>query len=1256
MTSRLRKLVVQHFFLLIALLSLGTAVLLDKGYMLVHSGQPFVGFDIEEVQQNYAFKEGMLLRAMRQTETLSASANEKNFFEQIDHNELTDNGLFLLAYRNDSLCYWSDSSVPVSHSFSKSKLHKRIVNLSNGFYTIYTKEYENYTIVGLILIRHQYGKKNKFLKEEFQKDFPLDDYIIVSELELTEDTRVLDFKDEYLFTLVAGSIKHSAKPFYFASISAYFLVYIFLIIYLNSIINRLHAYKPTNLWLFPFIVIWLLIRWWMIAEKDPSALYLLSLFDPTVYSQSYWAPSLGDLLINNILYFYIAFKFHKFTNTDVLLVYLKGKEKKTKYFSYLQPLAVFFILGFFWFFSFRIAELLEGLVLHSSISFEVYQILEVSENTVLGYLIAGIGLATLLVLMDKFARILISLMPWWGNVIVLLVSAVLVAFFVGAWSAPEIIQVALLTVLLAILVFSQHWHNKYPFYVYTLVIFISSIFTVAVVSQAMHQKDKEMRLSMARDMIEEHDVIAEVLLGNIEKKLQNDQFAKEYMFGSPYGTYKDPKNLYTHIKKKHFGGYLSKYEFSLNTCSPHDTLLQSAAGDEQHCYEKYLNLIDLYGSPLSPSNFYYLDKQNGKMNYLGWIRYPSPVVGGHEVSLFIELTSQTQTQQLGYPELLLDGDILSRPNHNSYHYAKYKNRRLISKQGDYPYKLNLEYATQDTVPVFVEANGFSHLVYHTNKETGLVLSKKQTTWLDFVVFFAYIFASYYILLLLTLLLTRIRTHLSQPKLFFKSRIQVSMIGMLSMSLLLIGGGTVYLNLNQFERQHFNTIREKMQSVVNELENHLGTEPEVNSNWHTGKFMNLNELLSQLANVFYSDINMYDLEGNLLATSRSEVFDTGLQGTKIHPTVYQELIMNEKANFFHTEKIGNLEFLSAYAAFRNHENRELVYINIPYFSRQSEQKRELSTLVVALINIYVILILFAIFITVLISNKITEPLKLIQHSFAEMELGKRNTIVYSSDDEIGNLVKQYNNKVKELAESAEKLAANERDGAWREMAKQVAHEIKNPLTPMQLSLQLMLRSWRDEDPRFGNRIEKTASTLIEQINRLSNIATEFSNFAKMPEPKNKPFNLVNEVEKITQLFQSEDVVLNVELNDYEELWVFADEEQFARALTNLIKNGIQAIPKDKDGIIEVELFNDQEYVRIKVQDNGSGIPEDIKPKLFQPNFTTKSSGTGVGLYIVQSIIKAANGSIWFETEVDRGTEFFVKIPLTDARPTDQGLEV
>jgi len=236
-------------------------------------------------------------------------------------------------------------------------------------------------------------------------------------------------------------------------------------------------------------------------------------------------------------------------------------------------------------------------------------------------------------------------------------------------------------------------------------------------------------------------------------------------------------------------------------------------------------------------------------------------------------------------------------------------------------------------------------------------------------------------------------------------------------------------------------------------------------------------------------------------------------------------------------------------------------------------------------------------------------------------------------------------VDELSVSAEKLARSERESAWREMAKQIAHEIKNPLTPMKLSVQHLQRSFEKDPENQKANIQRITRTLIEQIDHLSTIATEFSNFAKMPRANNKEVNLEVKIRKITELFlNTEQIRIDTSFELQSPAIVFADPEQLSRVFINLLKNGIQSIPEDRECKIGIRLETDQETARVKVDDNGRGIPDELGDKLFQPNFTTKSSGMGMGLAIVKSIIENAGGSIIYETELGKGTTFIVELPL------------
>jgi nitrogen fixation/metabolism regulation signal transduction histidine kinase len=411
------------------------------------------------------------------------------------------------------------------------------------------------------------------------------------------------------------------------------------------------------------------------------------------------------------------------------------------------------------------------------------------------------------------------------------------------------------------------------------------------------------------------------------------------------------------------------------------------------------------------------------------------------------------------------------------------------------------------------------------------------------------------------------------------------------------------------------------------------------------YNNLNDLLINTSNIFYIDINLYDPEGNLIATSRPEIFDKGLIGKKMNARAYAALTNDAKAEVVHNENIGNLNYISAYVPFKNKDNKLLAYLNLPYFTRQEELSREVSTMVVAAVNIYVLLLLITFLIAVFISRKITLPLRYIQLKFSEIKLGQQyEKIKYSTNDEIGGLVNEYNRMVSELEKSVELLAKSERETAWREMAKQIAHEINNPLTPMKLSVQHLQRAWTDKNERFEEYLDRISKTLIDEIDNLSAIASEFSNFAKMPNAVNQPLDLITKINNVVSLFSNDNATFKVNLNNNNEIPIFADKEQISRVFINLFKNAIQSVDKNIVPVIEITVINKNSKVEIRVRDNGKGIPVEMRDKLFRPNFTTKTSGMGLGLAIVKNIVESAGGTITYETEENKGTTFIINLPV------------
>jgi two-component system, NtrC family, nitrogen regulation sensor histidine kinase NtrY len=300
---------------------------------------------------------------------------------------------------------------------------------------------------------------------------------------------------------------------------------------------------------------------------------------------------------------------------------------------------------------------------------------------------------------------------------------------------------------------------------------------------------------------------------------------------------------------------------------------------------------------------------------------------------------------------------------------------------------------------------------------------------------------------------------------------------------------------------------------------------------------------------------------------------------------------------------------------------------------------------ALLNVYVFLLLFASLLAIAVGNSVSKPLQALVEKLKTFRLGKNNpSIQWENKDELGLLIHQYNELVQKLDESAQLLAQTEREVAWREMAKQVAHEIKNPLTPMKLSIQYLQLSVHKEGEELKELIQKTAITLVEQIENLSQIASEFSNFAKLPQAENEVLVLNDLVTSVHELFRkSGDIRFNLYVS-LEEVKVFADKSHLLRVFNNLLKNAIQSIPGDRKGEISIKLSKEDQLAVVKIKDNGQGIPAEMHAKVFYPNFTTKTSGTGLGLPICKSILESFGGKIYFDTQLNQGTTFTIELPL------------
>ncbi|MBF2707304.1 sensor histidine kinase [Flavobacterium soyangense] len=402
-------------------------------------------------------------------------------------------------------------------------------------------------------------------------------------------------------------------------------------------------------------------------------------------------------------------------------------------------------------------------------------------------------------------------------------------------------------------------------------------------------------------------------------------------------------------------------------------------------------------------------------------------------------------------------------------------------------------------------------------------------------------------------------------------------------------------------------------------------------------------IHELSDIHNLEINIYSLDGKLLKSSKSN-FSIDPVAPPIPKYIIKLVQSSIEKRYVDIKNIDGQKKRSSYSLIKDDKFKPLGILNLPYVEDDSYYQTELQNFLIRLAQVYSFMLLVAFAVAYFLSSYITKSLKTISDKLSETSLNQKNEkiVLEASSKEINLLINAYNAMVDELEKSALKLAQSEREEAWQEMAKQVAHEIKNPLTPMRLTVQSFQRKFEPNDPNLKQKINDYSETLIQQIDTMSSVASAFSNFASMPAQQNETLNVVDVVELTMDIFNEEYIVFKAE---EEEIISKIDRTQLIRIITNLVKNAIQSIPENQENkSILVTIKKENDNVLITVADNGIGIAAEDFHRIFEPKFTTKSSGMGLGLGIIKNIIENYKGTITFESQKGKGTTFIVSLPI------------
>ncbi len=773
-----------------------------------------------------------------------------------------------------------------------------------------------------------------------------------------------------------------------------------------------------------------------------------------------------------------------------------------------------------------------------------------------------------------------------------------------------------------------------PKFIYVFLL-VAACYTLMGVSLYGRQKEILRYQVWIQKMAVERDLDLEIQIRRVEKMIAMDPILS-IMIQMEQNT----DVILERIQENYFSDFLQRYQIQVTVCAPGDVLMVDGVPNPVPCYNFFHSELLRYGSPLSEdSQFYHRTNSLGNISYLGVFTYYNY---GGSLDLYIEIDARYVKDALGYPSLLSDKSQLDKFKlPYNYSYAKYVDNKLTSSSGQYTYTSILSIPLEEGFSSRTD-NGQLHYFYQSGNR-AVVISRPTRSPFPYLVAFSYIFLFYGALFSLYLgTFRRKQFRMNLPKHSFRRKITWLLVGSLVVALIFMATGSLGFGLSLYERSNERQMEDQMQTAKAFLEEYIRKAD--HSNDPVSNMVELLSTLNRLSTNVQIQVHLYDPEGRLMRSSQPEIFEQHLMSTRMDGLAFSTLKQRETPQYTHKEHIGTLQYYAMYAPLYNTRGELAAYINVPYLSGQTDVTKETTTIAAAVINLYLILLLVAIILSFTVSNQLTRPLAELSENMSRLDVTqKAEPINYSGDNELGTLVKAYNKMVEDLDESTRALAQSEREQAWREMARQIAHEIKNPLTPMRLSIQHLVRLKNEGSPKWTQRFDSVADSLLEQIDILAEAASEFSNFSRfyMEDPTEVELNAL--IKEHIVLFNTSDHI-HIHFNSsVKEAVVMGRRSQLARLLVNLLSNAVQALEDLYIGVITITLTLDGDYYLLQIADNGPGVAPENRDKLFKPNFTTKSSGTGLGLTICRGILEQSQGEIYYTPSEWGGACFNVRIP-------------
>lgn len=1216
----------------------------------IYINRSSVAIEVHKAEKYISERQEDFTQLVSDTALINRLMKGKESTDEFDRIAKKDYCFFLYhvnEFKGASMRFWSSQQIIPTDEILGNSDGEYFRLLSNGYYYVIRKTLldGNTLAFALIPVQSKFFIETDYLPEEFMFSKTAGNRVLIAKGET--DFPVKSRSGKTLFSLekkAAGAVAYNDKLTIILRFCGLLYLFLFLHLLSESTANKKGAWTGIGLLAFSL----LLLR--VTTYFFPSLLNLrqFELFNPALYGSNIVQRSLGDLLINAMLFCWIViFAWSKLHNRERL------NENFSQVLKWITGIISLLLLIFS---TFILASVIRSMVADSKVSFDVTNFFSLNFSTVIGFVVLACLSLSYYYFSQLLFRLIFPLFEGRKYIIYFAIGFVGLLYLTTRSGHPEVLFY--IPVLIWLLVYTWLINRKGVIFNRIRVniasilswIFVFSVSISAIMLREIDKAEWEKRKRMAEKLAIQTDPSSETLMSIAIQYLDNDFLADNF---NRFYNEEEGKKFRDSIITENYSGYLNKYDTRLYV---YDAEGKPLFNEDPTTYDALNTVLTVQSKPTNIADLYYFESSFDKFNYItrrDVIDSARTKIG----SFFIVSNPKNYSREALFPELFRQFSRNTDPESSPiYSYAVYENDTLVSLPGNYPFATSLTKELRPKEEFSKNINGdYEEMWYRAGAGKSIVIARKKETFIETITLFSYIFCSFLFLVAFVQLLTFVLGALAKRvglrrllQLNIRSQVHGTIIFISVFSFLIIGIATISFFIKRYNRSNSDKLSRTMKIMVNEVEKKLSdhsTFDDVVKLYDSVSSFQLQQLVNEVADIHGVDVNVYDLDGDLQVSSEANVYTKGVLGKKMHPVAFYHLSRLRQVQHAQEEQIGNFSYLSIYSPVRDQEHHVYAYINIPYFTSKPELEQEISNFLVTIINLNAFIFLVAGLIALLITNRITRSFAVISNKMKEVNLGRQNEkIVWNRNDEIGDLVSEYNKMVDKLGESAEALAKSEREGAWREMARQVAHEIKNPLTPMKLSIQYLQKAINNNQDNVKELSANVANTLVEQIDHLSKIAADFSQFANIGNTNVELFDLHDVLGSLRDLYQSDPRVNITWYPVSDRVIINADKTQMNRLFTNLLANAVQACRDSDSCNITIDEKRSDGKIVISIKDDGEGIPPEMRDKIFVPNFTTKSSGTGLGLAMCKSIVEQAKGRIWFETEEHRGTTFYVELPL------------